>query len=86
MQFFFLFCLYILLYRLFRSGKNIGDEGAIAVARTLGTNTSLQRLVLDVNNIGNRGANAIAEALVTNISLRELNLVYVYYFMFLKSI
>ena len=55
-------------------GNNIGDEGAIALADELKTNTSIKELELYVNDIGPAGATAIAKALEENKSLTTLNL------------
>ncbi|WP_342257080.1 tetratricopeptide repeat protein [Rickettsia endosymbiont of Aspidapion aeneum] len=54
--------------------KNIGAEGAKAIAEGLKTNNSITLLQLQSNNIGAEGAKAIAEALKTNNSITQLNL------------
>ena len=45
--------------------NNIGDEGAIAIADALKTNSTLQEISLRKNDIGDEGAIAIAEVLKT---------------------
>ncbi|KAF9956198.1 hypothetical protein BGZ72_002950, partial [Mortierella alpina] len=54
----------------------IGDDGALALSKTLTTNTTLTTLDLRGNNIGNDGALALSEALKTNSTLSSLNLQY----------
>lgn len=56
-------------------GRNhLGDDGAAEVARLLGENTHLTRLVLDDNGIGDVGAFALANGLRANTSLTMLSL------------
>ena len=45
------------------SDKNIGNDGAVAIAIALRSNNNLQRLVLSRNKISNDGALALANAL-----------------------
>lgn len=52
--------------------SRISDHGAIALARALETNSTLERLDLSTNNIGDRGAIAIANALKDNHTLKKL--------------
>ena len=54
--------------------NNIGDQGAIAIAKALEVNASLKILVLENNNIGDDGAKALASALEVNASLKTLDL------------
>jgi hypothetical protein len=56
-------------------GNNIGDEGAIALADLLITNSSITTLILDRNNIGPKGLLALVEALRFNVVLESLGLV-----------
>jgi len=58
------------------SRKNIGDEGATAIAEALKTNTTLTELDIRLNGIDDEGATAIAEALKTNTTLTILNISY----------
>ena len=52
--------------------KEIGDEGAKALAEALKVNATVERLFLDRCGIGDDGAAAIAEALRSNTSLTKL--------------
>ena len=52
--------------------NNIGDQGAIAIAKALEVNASLKSLWLNDNNIGDAGAAAIANAIAVNASLNTL--------------
>ena len=52
--------------------KEIGDEGAKALAEALKVNATVERLDLDRCGIGDDGAAAIAEALRSNTSLKYL--------------
>lgn len=52
----------------------IGDDGAIALAKALETNSSITTVSLGSNTIGDVGATALADALRTNISIIELHL------------
>ncbi|MCE2993255.1 MAG: hypothetical protein LW826_03560, partial [Candidatus Jidaibacter sp.] len=54
--------------------QNIGENGAIAIAKALKTNTSLNLLYLFDRTIGENGAIAIAKAFKTNTSLTWLSL------------
>ena len=54
--------------------KEIGDEGAKALAEALKVNATVERLYLDGCGIGDDGAAAIAEALRSNTSLALLYL------------
>jgi len=54
--------------------KEIGDEGAKALAEALKVNTTLKELYLYGCGIGDGGAAALAEALRSNTSLTELGL------------
>jgi hypothetical protein len=54
--------------------NGIGDEGAIALAKALKTNTTLVYLYINKNNIGDEGAIALAEALKTNTTLVYLSM------------
>ena len=61
--------------------NDIGDDGAVALSRTLIGNTSLRSLKLALNNIGNKGAMAIFSVIVVkantknaNVTLKELDL------------
>ena len=56
------------------SNKEIGDEGAKALAEALKVNATVEKLHLEDCGIGDDGAAAIAEALRSNTSLTELNL------------
>ena len=56
------------------SGNHIHDEGAIAIAKALKTNTTLHTLNLNRNNISNEGSIVIAKALETNTTLHTLHL------------
>ena len=51
---------------------NIGDAGAIALAKSLKINKTLKTLDLRGNNIGDEGAIALAEALRENQSLEKI--------------
>ena len=55
--------------------NNIGDQGAIAIAKALEVNASVTELFLHDNNIGDPGATAIAEALRVNASSKLKKLV-----------
>ena len=55
--------------------NNISDNGAVAIARALQTNTTLLSLKIRENPIGEKGVVAIAESLQTNHTLTELYLV-----------
>lgn len=50
--------------------KQIGAEGAKALAAALEQNTTLSLLYLENNQIGDKGAKAIAKALEQNTTLR----------------
>ena len=52
--------------------KEIGDEGAKALAEALKVNTTVEKLDLMYCGIGDDGAAALAEALRSNTSLTEL--------------
>ena len=52
----------------------IGDKGAIAIAKALKTNSTLQKIDLGINQIGAKGASAIANALKINFTLQKINL------------
>ena len=52
--------------------KEIGDEGAKALAEALKVNATVEKLDLDGCGIGDDGAAAIAEALRSNTSLEQL--------------
>ena len=54
--------------------KEIGDEGAKALAEALKVNTTVKELFLQLCGIGDDGAAAFAEALRSNTSLTELHL------------
>ena len=58
--------------------KEIGDEGAKALAEALKVNTTVKTLWLDDCGIGDDGAAALAEALRSNTSLTTLGLYFVY--------
>ena len=53
-------------------GNHIRNEGAIAIANSLVSNTKLKELNLRDNQIGNEGAIAIANSLANNTKLKEL--------------
>mmetsp|Transcript_5695 Transcript_5695/g.11651 ORF Transcript_5695/g.11651 Transcript_5695/m.11651 type:complete len:199 (+) Transcript_5695:794-1390(+) len=55
-------------------GNVIGDKGAIAMAKALLKNTTIQELHIGGNQIGDVGAMAIAKALEVNQTLLELKL------------
>ncbi|KXS14886.1 RNI-like protein [Gonapodya prolifera JEL478] len=55
-------------------GNRIRTDGAIALAKTLGLNSRLERLNLEHNKIGSDGARALSQGLKTNKSLNLLNL------------
>ena len=52
--------------------KEIGDEGAKALAEALKVNTTVKELHLNECGIGDDGAAALAEALCCNTSLTKL--------------
>jgi hypothetical protein len=52
--------------------RQLGDEGATAVASALTHNSTLQLLWLSTNRIGNEGATALANALTHNSTLELL--------------
>ena len=52
--------------------NNIGDQGAIAIAKALEVNASVTILGLAGNKIGADGAAAIANAIAVNASLNML--------------
>ena len=52
--------------------NNIGDPGAIAIAKALEVNASVTELLLGGNEIGDQGATAIANAIAVNASLNML--------------
>ena len=55
--------------------NRIGDTGACAIAKMLGTNSTLKTLTFrHCGNISNKGACKLAEALKTNTTLLSLNL------------
>ena len=58
------------------SGTNnaIGDDGAVALAKALHHNSTLQKLYLRYNSISDDGAVALAETLHHNSTLQELHL------------
>jgi Leucine Rich repeat len=56
------------------SSKNLGDAGAVALAKGLGKNKSMRALGLDDNGIGNVGMTALGQALKQNDYLSWLNL------------
>ena len=53
---------------------NIGDEGAIALAKALEDNETLLKLEIHCNSIGDEGAKALSEMLKVNTTLKTLNL------------
>ncbi|GBG30505.1 Hypothetical Protein FCC1311_067252 [Hondaea fermentalgiana] len=53
--------------------RTIGDEGAMALGKELGKNTSLLTLGLECNNLGKAGLTALAKALNVNTTLRKLS-------------
>ena len=53
---------------------NIGDEGAIALAKALKDNETLLKLEIHCNSIGDEGAEALSEMLKVNTTLKTLNL------------
>ena len=55
--------------------NNIGDQGAIAIAKALEVNASVTELWLSENEIGDAGAAAIANAIAVNASLKLKELV-----------
>jgi len=59
---------------LYLDDNYIGCEGAVAIAKALKKNTTLQTLYLDDDYIGCEGAMAIAKALETNTTLQKLSL------------
>ena len=52
--------------------NNIGDQGAIAIAKALEVNASVTELGLGLNEIGDAGAAAIANAIAVHASLNML--------------
>ena len=54
--------------------NNIGDPGAIAIAKALEVNASMTSLDLRWNQIGDAGAAAIANAIAVNASVTYLGL------------
>ena len=55
--------------------NNIGDQGAIAIAKALEVNASVTELGFGLNEIGDAGAAAIANAIAVNASLKLKKLV-----------
>ena len=55
-------------------GEKIGDDGAVALAKELGTDRNLKLLDLWSNGIGPAGAGALATALASNTVLQKLYL------------
>ena len=53
---------------------NIGNEGAIALAKALKDNETLLKLEIHCNSIGDEGAEALSEMLKVNTTLKTLNL------------
>ena len=62
------------LTRVDLSGNNIGDPGAISLARTLQRNTTLHNVCLSRIQMKDAGASALAKALTVNTSLTRLDL------------
>jgi hypothetical protein len=56
--------------------KEIGDEGALALADALKVNKSLTSIDLCYNKIGDEGASALADALKVNTSVTNIDLAY----------
>ena len=52
--------------------NNIGDQGAIAIAKALEVNASVTDLGLGLNEIGDAGAAAIANAIAVNAFVTDL--------------
>ena len=55
-------------------GNGIGNEGGIAFAAALSTNTSLRTLILSFNRLGPQAGHALGEMLRTNQGLATLDL------------
>ena len=55
-------------------GQQIGDTGAIALAKALANNKSVHALHLSNNNIGIEGITSLAKMLETNTNIRHLGL------------
>jgi Ran GTPase-activating protein (RanGAP) involved in mRNA processing and transport len=55
-------------------GNDIGDVGAVAIAKALKKNIFIEKLDLSENSIEDEGASAISRALEENKTIRELNL------------
>jgi Ran GTPase-activating protein (RanGAP) involved in mRNA processing and transport len=53
-------------------GKRIDDDGGVAIAGALATNTLLTKLTMSACRIGGVGMEALSQALVQNTSLKEL--------------
>ena len=53
--------------------NNIGDQGAIAIAKALEVNASVTELSLAGNSIGDAGAAAIANAIAVNATVLTKN-------------
>ena len=54
----------------------IGNKGALVIARSLKTNFTIQKSSLNRNEIGDKGAIVIANALKTNSTIQKINLNY----------
>jgi Ran GTPase-activating protein (RanGAP) involved in mRNA processing and transport len=57
-----------------RGNTRIGDDGAVALAAALASNTTLEKLVLFHNEISYAGMGALAQALKHNDSLEYLGI------------
>lgn len=62
--------------KLYLGWNGISDDGAIALARMMESNETLQVLGLAENDISNTGARAILSALAINTSVREISGLY----------
>ena len=61
-----------LVERLYLGWNAIGNDGTIALAKMLESNTSLKVLGLGENNIKNAGARALLSAMASNTKLRDI--------------
>lgn len=67
---------YTVIEKLFLGWNGIADDGAIALAKMMEANSTLQVLGLAENDITNTGARAILSALAVNTSVREISGLY----------
>jgi len=67
-------CSVVGLVELDLNGNKVGDEGAVALAKGIETNTLLTHLNLKANNIGDEGAAEFVDSLDHNTTLLSLDL------------